>query len=638
VGRVAALVFKELREHLVAGIALFGLLFVALCFQLLFAAAGAQNMTLLQPYALYLWTFVPIAGVVLGNRLVVSEYYGRTQLFLEALPIRRWELLLVKFVLGLVVLQAAVLGALLISAVLSAKSEPVGGRFLWILSVRSAGFGLCLWSFLFVMGLLGKLRIPLYLMLGILLAVLSASTNWEPGRFGPFALAHLDTLPLEREVLPTGALLESLAVSGGCLAVAVGLGLMREGSVAEVLARPMSQREKSLAGIVVLGFMFALMVLDEKTTKDPFQFDEDDPVVRAEGVDVEVLYGEDDARPDAEALLAILARDVTELGDLLGRDDLPVLRVALRETLDGRTFEQAELEKLDGVLLRANFRRTAEWDELGFRAYAVGRLLRAATAGRAEFEPQAWVVDGFSRWWAERNDATPPAARPSLLRALHATAGGSPTEADLGGWYRTRERLGLPVAEGVAASGFWSLQRQGGKLAVHGLAKSLYGEEPPEDARATLRDWSTPFPQRFLQATGLEHGTFLRDWGLDLQRLRAQPPVAAALAKLPQGQATLATATDVGAIRHLDYAFSFQRPPPPGTPIALLHLELGPHDELLDPRELRRQEHTWPSQGRESRHRLTRYGAGTRVFVALEVESPALGCPVRLLAERRAIE
>jgi ABC-type transport system involved in multi-copper enzyme maturation permease subunit len=40
--------------------------------------------------------FTPLVGLVLGHRMVVREYQAHTHLFLEGLPIRRWEMVVAK--------------------------------------------------------------------------------------------------------------------------------------------------------------------------------------------------------------------------------------------------------------------------------------------------------------------------------------------------------------------------------------------------------------------------------------------------------------------------------------------------------------------------------------------------------------
>jgi len=640
VSRLLRLAAKELRQHALTGVGLFAVLAVAWLIVLATVAWGAQSLTLLRTHFVFTAGFLPLAGLVLGNRLVVAEWFGRTQLFLEALPVRRWEPVLVKLVLGLGVLLAAALASLGCSALAAAGDEPLGARFLGIMAVRTAAFVAWLWSFLFVMGLTGRFRIPLYLLLGVCLIVVTAFTDLELQRFGPFAA--LRDVELERRSLPTAPVLETLAMAAGFVAVAFGLALVAEGSVAESLAKRMSQREKVVVGLLLVATMAAVALLEERREKEPFAF-RADGVVPAEALPIEVLAQDPERRADAEALVGRLERDLAALQDAMGWETLPPVRVAYRAGLDGRTFEEATLRENEGVLLRANFARTPEWDPTAFSAYALRAALVEATRGRAEHEPRAWLLDGFARWWSERGgDPSGPPLAPgdrALLRGVwSAAAGRGPTAERLRRWRRTREALGPPVAEGLAYAGLLTLEARRGREAVVALGRAAFGAAPPDDVRATLAAWLEPPEAAFAAATGWSFGAFRSAWAAELDRLAADPEVRAALEAVPAGEAEVTVEAGEGAIRDVVYRLRFARPPPAGVLCALLHDELGPFDDPLVERELRREEHTWPADAREATWRLSgRYGPGQRVFLAVQVEAPALGCPLRLAATRQEV-
>ena len=88
---------KEAREHgpVLAATAVIGL--VAL-FTILGVAedAGGRFVGL----ARFLLTLGPLIALVLANRLLVREYTGRTQFFLETLPIGRARVFATKWLLG----------------------------------------------------------------------------------------------------------------------------------------------------------------------------------------------------------------------------------------------------------------------------------------------------------------------------------------------------------------------------------------------------------------------------------------------------------------------------------------------------------------------------------------------------------
>src|SRR5829696_2340111 len=121
-----ALIGKELRQH---GPALLGLsALLALCGALAGALLSQQARTLSVLELIPRFALMPLAAAALylGHRLVVAENLARTQRFLEALPARRGQLLLVKAGFGLLFLllwAAASLAAAV--AATRAGGEPV---------------------------------------------------------------------------------------------------------------------------------------------------------------------------------------------------------------------------------------------------------------------------------------------------------------------------------------------------------------------------------------------------------------------------------------------------------------------------------------------------------------------------------
>ena len=142
----------------------------------------------------------------------------------------------------------------------------------------------------------------------------------------------------------------------------------------------------------------------------------------------------------------------------------------------------------------------------------------------------------------------------------------------------------------------------------------------------------------FEQATSVRWSEFLGRWSAALERLRATPSCRAALAAVPEGSGTVEIERVEGTVRDVVYRFRFKGPVAAGTLATLLHYRLTPFDEELDRRDLRRVETLWPEAEREAVWRLPgTYGAGSRVFLALELDSAVLGCPLRVHAERREI-
>jgi hypothetical protein len=78
----------------------------------------------------FLRYFAPVLTAVLCHRLVVLEYQGQTQLFLEGLPLSRTRMLVVKYLFGLGVALGLVLLATGLTLLVRAGVEPVDVRLL----------------------------------------------------------------------------------------------------------------------------------------------------------------------------------------------------------------------------------------------------------------------------------------------------------------------------------------------------------------------------------------------------------------------------------------------------------------------------------------------------------------------------
>ncbi len=656
--RLTALLGKELRQHAAIGIALLVCLAGVYLLLLLGTVFGAETVSLMEAHAAFL-PFVTLGGLILGNRLVVSEYYGRTQLFVEALPLCRWEMVAVKYLLGLGLLLLATGLSLSATAAAALSREPIDIRFLAIVIARTGSYVFFIWSFFFAMGFVGRFRIAVYLAVVVALMFVDEMTAFEIRRFAPIAVLDNATLPFEREIMPIRDVLETLTLGAGLAAFAFVLALIHEGSVAEVLARRMSQREKAVIGMLFIALLLAVTILEERRDKPPYTFPEQQ-VVRGEALPIEILYLLPERRGDAEALLERLERDLAALATELGRPDLPAVRVAYGPSLDPGIYDQAELEENDGILLRANFssplgKSPVSWDAGDFSAHVVGLVLEEATDGRARFEPKAWLHDAFAHWWSIRgsgHESDPALAGTDfeaacrnhfapLPRALWATAGEPLSEDLLAAWLRYRERHGEDLAEAVALSGLLVLERNHGRGAVLSLARQVFGRQPPEDGRELIYEWRHPMATVFEQATSLDWSDFIAEWNLELERLRAAPACREALAAVPQGTASIEIEGSGGSVRDIVYSFRFAeagQEPPEGTLITLLHSRLTAFDSELERRDLRRVEKLWPATTREASWRLGGfYSRGSRVFLALEVESTTLGCPIRLHAERRQL-
>jgi hypothetical protein len=638
-----ALIAKELRQH--AG-ALVGLsLLLALCWLLaaLIFHQQARTLSVLQLVPRFAVLPLGAAALYLGHRLVVAENYGRTQRFVEALPVHRGHLLLVKAGFGLAVLLMWAGAALAAGLVLSrADGEPVSGRFVAILASRLGLFVFAVWGAVFLLGWFGRLRLLLGLGVVVAVLLLDRQTGWQMQEFGPFALVADDRFAFERDRFPVRAMIETALLGAACFAAAWSLGRVREGSVVEALARPLSARELSALVLVGAGVALAFTALDPDTPATPYAFTTD-KVWRAPGDDpvLEIAYLEDELAPAAARLGAELAPTLRAFGPALGwPGPRPPVRLVHGPEVRPSRPRPVQTDADLGTALRINLAALAAGEPAStFIAHVLHQQIWARSRGRAGSEPRHWLLDGFTQHFAEHgvdtSDRPADAREQTTLRALVAAElikfTGDSAEQQLTAYYQTSERLGDELSLALVASGWRVLQARVGRTRTLALARAAFARQATGDVRDFLHDRRHPVPAMFEQATGWSWPEFLRSWTGELERLRAQPPAVAVLAQLLPGEVELRAGVGegVGVVGQLQAG--------PGAPriCSLQHLRLPAFDAPFDPDALEEVSFVWPAV-ELAVSRLVRgsYGRGERAFVALDCELPGLTCPARLLAGR----
>lgn len=636
-GAIRALLAKELAHHWRAFTGLTIALAIALLVLVQYTGASERTLSQLQAAGVFVTLFIPLAGVVLGNRLVVEDYHGRNQLFVESLPVRRYEPVLVKFSIGLVYLLVMAWIAVLSVAAVAARTEPVAPEFRLLLLVKVSAFTYLVWGFLFAMGFMGRLRLILYLAVAGIAGYINATTDMDVMRDGPMRLVEAQTFAFEREHWPSAELLQTLALGSACVAWFMALALIRDGTLAESLSRSMSQREKATAGALAIALLFATVALDEKRDKPPYRFT-GTKVVKSTDPPVSVLYLRERFRPAARSLLDRTGRSLLALGNAIGIDSFPPVRVALADNLDPGVFQTAQLEWEDGVLVRANFHTLTARQRIELDAYLVNAVLVRTTNGRALFEPKRWLHDGFSHWWVTHGAADRGAHAPPhlVLRALLAAGDRGADSGRVERWARTREALGEPIAGALAYSGLKALEDLAGRDAVLALARAVLGRSPPGDVRETLYEWRHPMPRVFEEALGIEWTAFLAHWNAWLDTHRAGAHAQASLAALPEISATVKAGRDAAGIRALHYRFELTGLARTAT-CTLLHEKLTPFDDEIPRARLRRVD-TRCDNGITAGKVSGLYGAGEIALLILEVHGvDAIGTALRAHAERLVI-
>lgn len=637
--RLFVLFEKDLRQHLIPFIILSVIIFIVFGFLMLGSIVSARSMGFLSAENSFLIFFIPLSAIVLGSRLVVKEYHGRTQLFIESLPISRVEMVLVKYLIGLGFLFFVTLFTLLISSGLSHNSDPVGTKFLLILSSRSFMYCYFVWSFLFAMGFTGKFRIPIYIFLVFVIVMINQTTELDITRAGPIALMMPDSFPLERYNYPVKELFQTFLLGSGWLSLALILSLINEGSIAESLAKPMSQREKAIIGIIIIGFILAFALLESKRVKDPYKFNSD-AVIVSEIEPIEILYIHDNLKSDAEVLNEYLEKKISDLRNTLGLKKTPPVRVAFMGSLDKNKFETAKLSSNDGVLVRANFKDIDTWCINEFTSYLIRAILDHVTHKRTRFAPKQWLHDGFSCWWAQGGFSMESDLHKTLLlRSMFALNTQELNSQVIKDWSIFRERFGEPIAEAVAYSGLAYLQSSKGSEMVINLVKAVYGRHIPNDSREVIYELFHPMSVVFEEQTGENWEDFISAWTGWINKMASQPEFKTKLAAIPEVNSAVEIMEKEGSIRDIVYSFNFSYTPDSGYVCSLLHKKLSPFDSVISTKALLREEKIYQEYSKsQERHLTGKYNSGERVFLALEYESDILGVPIRTLSKRMNIE
>jgi len=528
-----ALLGKDLREH---GGAFAGIALASVALVLLALAQNRQAAFGISPFEVVrfsLITFMPLICLVIGNRLVVREYLAGTRQFVEALPVGTLWPLLLKYLVGylfVALLGTAVVGICALGATLADDPSP---EYLTLLLARTLVVLFLYWSVVFCFSLCGHLRVMLYLVtLGVVLA-LSFLPGVDATRFAPFALLDREFFVFERDLVPWWEMAWTVALGATFALAGFIVARLGNGSVAERLARPMTRRDYVLLGVLLAAGVALAGALAEKRTRDPVRFT-GETVLRESRPDIELYYGAERHRPAAERFLQAVLRAGAPLETRLDLESMPSIRLALRADREAHDIDYGTL---DGVFVAANWLEHDDYDDAVLVAVVLHGILTARTGGRAPFEPYHWVLDGFTRWWAET--AGEPAALPAahraelLARALFILRRLDERQGLVDEWQGIAEGYGYPGAEALATSAVMYLQERAGVPAVMGLAREFLSVPLGSSVLASLADRRRTPEQRFTAATGLEFAPFMADWRTWLAERAGEPSVAALLAAVP---------------------------------------------------------------------------------------------------------
>jgi hypothetical protein len=615
----AALILKELRQHWLAFL-LIGLLSG---FGLLVLTAGVAiqglSGSMFEALLLFLRSFFLVATLVLCNRLVVCEYQSKTQLFLQGLPISRLHMVTVKYLFGLLLIMTMVTIAFLSLLLVSAPQEELTTRFVQLLAARTYAFAWCAYSCFFMMGLLGRYRVAIYLFAIMGCMAVDTLTKLELSRFGPFALLD-NQFGYERFDWPTESLMVTVGITIGLVTVTGILALVREGSVASLLAEKMSHREKVFLAVLLLGFVFAVSIFDERAKKQPFDLP-NSIVAEVGDVTVKVSVGASSDTDRGLRLAEMVAGEVAALQEYLRVDEFPPIFIVQRRDLDAERYERAVLDGAEGLLVRANF-LSDDWQDGRFLSWILRELIISASDGRVKLEPNMWVLDGFALYWNCQDAESKRMDYATLdLRAAYGKERGFAVN-DAKNWLTYRERVGEEIAAAVAWSGLISLKQSQGEPACRSFLQAMLDCNVPGDVRGVWHEWQNPLPQVMEREAGLPLADFMATWSEGLETRRRER--AEDLTRIPKLEGTIRFEAMSASTRIVSFEFSCD--PPPEKRFTLIHIKLPPFDDELPTRQLHREEFQYASQ--RNGELPGSYARGTRFGSTFAVWDEQLGCEI----------
>lgn len=593
---------KEAREHgavlaataAIGGLALYAMLGVAE------NSGGGRFVGLTR----FLLTIGPLVAFVLANRLLVREYTGRTQFFLETLPIGRVRVFATKWLLGCALMLLTVWVAWRVALGYVRRTEVLATADAIGVLGCAAAFCVTIWAFAALAGMLGRYRYLAWAAL-IIAALLAMNVAGVPLFDLPVIRLLGQGVQMATALPETSAFVEALVVAVLCAAGAAALALVGSGAMASTLAQRMTARERAFALVALIAVGTISTTLEPKPVQPPFEITRGE---RYEGrwTRVGVLPAGTLGADAARSLARSIADDSDALIDALDLSAHPPVFVLAQQGMDRHVMQRAALSAADGIVLKVAPNAPAE----NVRMLVAHSLVADATIDRGMKDDRHVLLDGLASYWPLRDDE---AGRERWW--LRAASIPEPLPADyLTEWARTSERFGECQSLALAFSVFDTLVRRVGRDATMQSMKELF-REPKDDVRVLFE----PRPTATLAASGVDFASLAS--AASAARAEARERHAAELARRPlldaavdwrstPGRGIEIETTVAGASRYSAY----YRLLLPWTTDAgdMPRLDvLGPSAVLpLSP------------------------SRGDRVLAVIEVDDEILDCPVRLLAER----
>jgi hypothetical protein len=521
---IRGLIEKECRQHatlLVFLMLLLGAGLFALTSNKIIINGGGSVFFMISQ--LWFWIF-PLASLVLATGLVSSEFRNRTQLFLEGLPMQRWLMLLVKYLLGLGILMTCTVVLLTVAWWKGRHAEAMTLNFSMLLLVKLVGWSWFCWAVCFAHGFLGRYRVwsGAGLVLGLML--LQQTGGVLVTEFGPFDLIS-DRFAYERFVWPTEALWITAGLILGLTGAGFALGLARDTTLASMLSEKMSMREKVVFTIMALAALFAVGSYQQRLESQKrlvlpgaVDFQQGVAIISAAAAVIAPT-------PEEEKALEEHGRKMSEmLGQMavyLDCKTLPPVFLIHRSDFTDRQVEIYLSESTKGVVARYNF-LTLKDEEAELRGPVVRAVLMNHQWDRLASDTRDWVLEGFAAWWPVREQAKTPADFIKLRAALGEPPHREIRGHDLKNWLKVKTELGPKQPATCTGLGIIALGDYGDEARRRFLAAVL-GYSAPKDVRASLHDWSHPVEGILKSTTGADFNALAAKWNAAMPTQKPTP-------------------------------------------------------------------------------------------------------------------
>ncbi len=611
---IRPLIGKELREHRWVLLALW---LVGALLMVGFLRKSADEGTPLMAFLTWTYSFGSLSILALTNRLVVREYSGRTQLFLETLPVGRGQVTAVKWLLGASLLMATMALGFAATLHVAANRVALNARFIELMAMRDFSFLLFAYALAFLIALTGRYRFVLWGALLIGAYFVDARAQLPMAQWPPVYLVS-PSMVFERIQLPLRDLALTWLATALLLAATFALVLAGEGSLVVRLSQRMTRREAAAIGIAMIAVLLLVEQLDERKAKPPFVLH--DAISGESGrARVAIAQVAGSAAGTARVLADSAASDLHGLQKYLSLTVLPGVSVLPDAAIDADVYQRAALPGSDGVVLRAAI-ESAHFDQQDFRAYALEQTLIWYTRGRALREQRRWLLDGFTQWWIARDSAS-RRERLGLRSALAAEllqSQGDSAAGSLGHWLSAREQLGDCLGDALAWRAVSLLADSTERNRFQDLMRAILGRRLPDDSRAAFLEPSLSAAWARSAAPGV------RQLGATLQKV-----LQADAARLDTGlRERLHLPVEFSTSRMTGKTFEVHYRLGDKGPFAVRYEELEPWESELDRVQMARVDATGPGV-------LPRpFAPGTRLFMAIELNDPQAACVLRLGARR----